>query len=56
MSLYPALLCHWDGNYIKEADGYKTIAKLAGILCLFHNAGLHCTYVQGVYPGGIQLP
>lgn len=22
MSLYPALLCHWDGNCIKEADGW----------------------------------
>lgn len=27
MSLYPALLCHWDGNYIKEADEYKTKAQ-----------------------------
>lgn len=29
--------------------------NLSDILCLFPKAGLHCIYVQSVYPGGIQL-
>ena len=51
MSLYLWLLCHCDGNDIKEADGYKPKHNLTGTLCLFHNAGLR---VKRVYPTGIS--